>query len=313
MVFAYAGGALGPLAQMQPYRLLVPATMMTTIPAAGFVSELARGSAFRRLTTGPRMLLIALSVVVGQHLLQDMLYFLPRTIPETDRFSDGSPSPLHKYGFFTRGFGPSHVTYSLPHDPLVEPPYGACIRWLESNAEQGSRLLVQGSVLGERLAWRTSFEVLGGFLERNVEHAYANYFRRHAESGSADELAKYLRTYAVDYVISYAPPPEFEHSDALVPIKTIGAYRIYRVEPRPNRVLEGPGLVKARTNRLEVLGSDPQQSLLLSYHFHETLRCSPQCAIERAPDVMGPVGAIRVPAPHPRDFTIYNAYDWNRD
>ena len=44
-----------------------------------------------------------------------------------------------------------------------------------------ARVLVDSTVLGERIAWKTDIEVMGGFLERNTDHAYANFFRRYAK------------------------------------------------------------------------------------------------------------------------------------
>jgi hypothetical protein len=66
--------------------------------------------------------------------------------------------------------------------------------------------------------------------------------------------------------------------------------------------------VRARTNRIEVAGSDPDRPLVLSYHYHEALRCEPSCRVERDTNSMDVVGLIRVPAPHPRELQIVNTY-----
>ena len=60
---------------------------------------------------------------------------------------------------------------------------------------------------------------------------------------------------------------------------------------------------------VEITGSDPNQDLLLRYHWLETLACGPDCRIEREPiDDVDAVGFIRVPAPHPVEFEIRNVY-----
>jgi hypothetical protein len=56
------------------------------------------------------------------------------------------------------------------------------------------------------------------------------------------------------------------------------------------------------------LGSDPKQPLLLSYHWHEALRCKPDCQIERAAIDIDRVGFVRIPAPHPAHVVVWNSY-----
>ena len=70
----------------------------------------------------------------------------------------------------------------------------------------------------------------------------------------------------------------------------------------------GGGERRARTNRIAVRGSDPNRDLVLSYHNHEALRCTPDCKVERLPIALDNVGFIRVPPPHPADLVIWNAY-----
>jgi hypothetical protein len=75
-----------------------------------------------------------------------------------------------------------------------------------------------------------------------------------------------------------------------------------------SRVLSGGGSVRARTNRLFVTGSEPEQDVVLSYHFHEQLVCEPGCRVERQDVALDDVGFVRVPAPHPRDFLVRLQY-----
>jgi hypothetical protein len=75
-----------------------------------------------------------------------------------------------------------------------------------------------------------------------------------------------------------------------------------------SRVLQGGGSVTASENRIEVVGSDPKQPLLLSYHWHEALRCKPDCQVERAAIDIDRVGFVRIPAPHAAHVVIWNSY-----
>jgi hypothetical protein len=95
----------------------------------------------------------------------------------------------------------------------------------------------------------------------------------------------------------------------LRPVHATGRFRIYQTLRPSGRVLGGRGRLSARTNRIDVVDSDPALPLVLSYHFHEALRCQPDCRVERETNTMDVVGMIRVPAPHPRDISIFNAYE----
>ncbi len=122
-------------------------------------------------------------------------------------------------------------------------------------------------------------------------------------------LDAYLHTFSIDYVVA-APSESFDQSLSLRVVTDIGHYRIYRTVRPAGRILVGRGVVNARTNVIEVSDSDPERPLVLSYHFHEALRCKPNCKVERETRTMDTVGLIRIPAPHPRKVRIYNAYEW---
>ena len=89
----------------------------------------------------------------------------------------------------------------------------------------------------------------------------------------------------------------------------VDGFRIYRVQAN-FRLMKGRGKVRASVNRLEVTDSKKNKDVVLRYHWMETLRCTPDCTIEREAVEGDRVGFIRVPAPHPRDFVIENAYEW---
>ncbi len=47
---------------------------------------------------------------------------------------------------------------------------------------------------------------------------------------------------------------------------------------------------------------------MLRYHWLETLRCLPDCKIERVEVAGDPVGFIQVAPGHPKDFLVFNKY-----
>jgi hypothetical protein len=165
-------------------------------------------------------------------------------------------------------------------------------------------------LLGERLAWQGHVEVLGGFLERNLQHAYANFFRDYqARPVSIEDLARHLRVFAVEWVIG--DRPEFARAKQMLQLVTkAGGRDIYRVRMPVDRVLAGGGTVRASENRIDVDNSDPTQGVIVSYHWHEALRCRPDCQISRVMLPPDRVGFLGVQAPHPASFTIWNSYQF---
>ncbi|HEX4339894.1 MAG TPA: hypothetical protein VH062_28500 [Polyangiaceae bacterium] len=308
--FAYVGGALPGLAQTQPYRQITPAAFLTTLPAAAFVDAFFRERRHVSHGFATTALLAVLGVALFQRLVAgDALYFLPRLIPEPARLLDGSPSPLSKYGFFWESPLPSHVHYGVPHEAYLEQGIPAVVDWLGKHVPAHERVLAEGATLGERLAWQGRYEVLGGFVERNVAHAYANYFRQYKDQSPEEaEVARYLHVFAVNWVVS--DRPEFaRYPEVVEHVATVGNWNVYRTLEPVNRILAGGGTVDASENLLRVRGSDPASEILLSYHFHEALRCRPSCTVERSLVDIDRVGLLRVPAPHPADLDVYNSYE----
>jgi hypothetical protein len=303
------GGYVPGMQQTQPYRQITPASLMTTVPAAALVEWAWRQRVFTSLPTLGKALLVAFGFALTQQLLAgQVLYFLPRLIPEPRLLLDGSRSPLSKYGHFWHPNAPTHVHYGVPHEPWIEKGVQETLEWLVANAAPHARVLVEGGVLGERLAWRSRFEVLGGFFERNVAHVDANFFRAyHGYMATPSELKHYLQTFAVEWVVGNRP--EFAKApELLTQIASVGGRNIYRSRLSIDRVLQGGGSVWASDNRIAVRASAPEQTLLLSYHWHEALRCQPNCRVEREHLDIDRVGLIRIPAPHPADLVIWNSY-----
>jgi hypothetical protein len=306
---AYFGGCLPGMQQTQPYRQVTPAMLFCTLPAAAFVTRIV---ASRALAESPRALRLAtwaaLFVLMQQLLASQVLYFFPGLIAEPEGHTDRTRSSVSEYGYPWRSNTPSQVLYRVPHSNVLEYGAGTVVRWLTTHVPRGARMLVEGSVLGERLAWHSGFEVLGGFFERNVQHVDANYFRAHrALAVNPPELAHYLQTFAVEWVVK--DHPDFERlTDLLQRVAIVAGRHIYRTRFRVDRVLHGGGTVSATENRIEVRDSAGDEAMLLAYHWHEALRCTPNCRVERARIDIDRVGFIRVPAPHPADLVVWNGY-----
>ena len=301
LVLTYLGGYTF-FANIQPHRHVGPTGFLAVIPAAGVVELATRERLWSRLS-GPAWALVAvLSVPAAQHLCRDVLYFTARSLPKPAKLLDGQT-----VWYTMLGYGP-HGDFSYGdwhHDELAA--------WVRAHDDGTARFLVESWHVGEQLTWKTDAQILGGFIWRNLEHSWANFFRRRPQGiAPPDELRKYLQTYGARYVVISTPAelaPWWDASPVIEQVATVGQVRIYRAKDPVSLLAAGRGRVQARTNRILVTGSDPGQDVVLRYHWLETLACGPDCRIEREPiDSTDRVGFIRVPAPHPVDFEIRNVY-----
>ncbi|MDD9943045.1 MAG: hypothetical protein OXU20_18535 [Myxococcales bacterium] len=306
--FSYLGAYIPQAGQLQPYRHVIPLAFLSALGAAAFAEHLARSGALKHLSLSARFFVLAYGLLVVQLVGRDVLYFVPSLVPPVEPLIDGKPSPISEFGFGRVHPMLAHLTYRLPRDPVFEAGSEEVRAWLGEHTAAGDRILVDHGPLGERLAWSSHLEVLGGFRERNILHSYANYFRAFPETASPERVETYLKTFAVQWVLLHDQRPDLERSPSLALVAELHGRRIYRNRRRMSKVLQGVGQVRARTNRIEVRASDPDRDLVVAYHFHEGLLCEPGCRVERQRVPIDRVGFIRVPAPHPRDLVLRNGY-----
>ncbi len=301
VAFVYLG-AYTPLVQIQPYRHVGPLGFGACIPAAALVERRWRDRRSTPLPAAWRSWIWVLGLVASLGLVREVMYFVggrlpaPKPVPGTQR------SILDMSGY------PWTPRYHYERMPLE-----SAAEWVRSHDDGTGRFLVEGPLFGEYFAWSTRAQVLGGFTQRNLQHSWANLFRW-SEFGdvSSAQLRTYVDAYAVRYVIVTTPQHDApwwdEHPQVLTRVGALGLWRLYEVREPTGFVAEGPGRVYASTNLLEVRGSDPNVPARLRYHWLETLACRPDCVVEVDPVEGRRAPMIRVPAPHPEDFEIYNAY-----
>jgi hypothetical protein len=278
-----------------------PAAFLAIIPAAALGEELWRTGVLKRL---PRLVYAVGAVLLlpGLQLLgRDVIYFFADHLPKVAPLLDGSPSPIAASGY------PDHMRYR--HYPM-EAAYEELPDWVRENDDGRGRFLVQVGVVGEQLAWKTKAQVLGGFQHRNLEHAYSNLFRIYPQGVvRSEELRRYLETYAVRWLIVTVPKPWFDAVPDLLELHAVvGGHRIYRTKVDVSLFLRGSGEIHARTNLISVRNTQPDEDIVLRYHWLDTLVCAPDCTIEPYENPIRGVPFIRVPAPHPADFEIRNDY-----
>lgn len=301
LVLTYLGGYTF-FANIQPHRHVGPTGFLAVIPAAGAVELAARERVLARLSRPAWALVAVLAVPAVQHLSRDVLYFTARSLPPPAKLLDGQ-----QVWYTMLGYGP-HGDFSYAdwnHDDLAA--------WVRAHDDGSARFVVENWHVGEQLTWKTDAQILGGFIWLNMEHSWANLFRRKPQGIASDEeLRTYLQTYAARWVIVSTPAaqaPWWDESKVLERVATISHFRIYRSKVPVSLVAEGGGKVTASANRILVTGSDPGRDVVLRYHWMETLACGPDCRIEREGiDEVDGVGFMRVPAPHPVEFEIRNVY-----
>jgi hypothetical protein len=297
-------GGYTPFAQIQPYRHNLPLGFALLIPAGWWLTEAMRARPWQALTPTQRVLAFAMGLVAALGVLAEARYFFARTIAQVQVLDDGREVPMNSLG---HNFTPRY-TYEEQED------WESVLAWIVAHDDGQGRWLIQDQALGEYVMARTDAQVIGGFLVRNIEHSDANWFRQHGYPPySPDELAEHMQTYAVRWVVQqkYELDPWWDkHPKLLTRAGFVDGWIFYQVNVDTS-LLSGRGRVDAELNRLSVSRTDPNADVLLRYHWMETLRCRPDCTIERVPVEGDRVGFMRIPAPHPRDFVIENSYQWS--
>jgi hypothetical protein len=306
---AYLGFAVPGARLLHPYQQLVPALLLTSIPAAFFLGEAAPTT--RQLLMQPRFaggIVLALAGVFCKQTAWELTYFLPELVPPPKQFTLGVQPPVSQYGYIWPSKAPTSLYFGLPHR---NGPIDEIVRWLETHVPRGARILVGNATLGERLARAAHFEVLGGesgpWPSSFKSTPAASLRRWFPGEGNQDLASEYLRAYAVEWVVVDRWTLRAA-TRALSQVATVSGERIYRSQVVPERILQGGGEINASADALEVTASNTDVPLVLSYHWHPSLRCKPDCRVERVGTDLDSVGFIGVPAPHATHLTVWNSY-----
>ena len=199
---------------------------------------------------------------------------------------------------------------ALRHRPT--PPHFKEIRaWLLKNHKGNGRILTQDWMMSEYFAWSTDLPQVGGLEQRAITHGDAHLFRKYPQGKVPNAwLRAYLERYAVGFIVVKAVMPDLEWQKDLLEFQIlIDNHRIYRTKIKPNLLLTGKGRVASEgLNSIKVEDASGP-TVVLRYHWMETLRCRPSCKVERHELEGDRVGFIEVRNP-PAKFEIYNSYEW---
>jgi hypothetical protein len=305
LVTAYFGRWVPPLRQIQPYRYVLPAAYLAILPAAWWIARAVERARQSRPSPAALGLGALLALLAVPRLVRDALYFLPGWVPRIERPMPAAPPNVN--GPLALGLMWWPEPLDFRHRP-IDAVETALSEFVRRHDDGSGRWLVEWWSWGERLAWSTDAQILGGFREINLAHSDANLFRRFPKGMPSDPggLGGYLERYNVRWLIMSNPMPQIEvRRDLLEPVTTLGTSRVYRTRIAASWMLDGgPGEVRAEIDRLRVRGSRGGE-LVLKYHYLETLVCRPACTLYRASVLGDRVGFIGVRGA-PADFEIVN-------
>ncbi|HLF28100.1 MAG TPA: hypothetical protein VJG32_17350 [Anaerolineae bacterium] len=296
LALAYLGSYWQPLADLQPYRFVIPASLLAVLSAAD--------AAVRAATAPPRLRGMTLGVAVV------VIFLLARTVegawyfrPHLSRLGQPILPDDDRLG----GLPASHKTL---------------LSWIETHTTHNGRLLINDWRAGTVVPYYTGREVIGGpFLWTWIQHGHANAgiwdaFGRDLEDYTEAELRQALQTYNVQWVVTYL---DFDRSfytldnvarrwpDLLQPVDEVAGFRIYRTSWTADSFLVGSGQATATYNSIRVHAASPD-GVVLKYHWLPTLRSDPPLPLDAYPAPGDSVGFIQVDNGPTRDFTIYNGY-----
>ena len=308
LFMAYGGGLIPALGKVQPHRQIMPAMLALTVPAVLVLVATIRDIRWRGLSTAVRTLLLLALLLLLPRVARTIMVAVPDLIPDRPRQVPGQGPKGPRLDTFTG-------LHSVAMNPLAHrppPPHFKEIRaWLLKHHKGNGRILAQDWLMSEYLAWSTDLPQVGGLEQRAITHADAQLFRRYPQGKVPREfLRAYLERYAVSYVVIKAVMPDLEWQKDLLAFQVlIDNHRIYRTIIKPSYFLVGQGRVASqRLNSIKVEDASGP-AVVLRFHWMETLRCRPDCKVERYPLEGDRVGFIGVRNP-PAKFEIYNSYEW---
>ena len=303
------------LREVEPYRFVVPLTMVAIVFAPPWLAKVFSREFIAGLAPNTKVAALFVMLLLLPRCAKVATYAFPDAIP-----LPASTSTVHDIVRVPNTIGPGLLLQrdlggtSMRMRDIPEMPLRLA-RFLDERCVDDGRILVQHGGLGEFLRWASSKPILGGFPDRRLYHEAANLFRRAEDPRKKGErFAAYLVRYNARYLVMTDYEPIIEkRRDLLKPFKLIGPHRIYRVRHHADYVALGRGRVKAALNRIEVSSARPAkgtEKMVLRFHYLSTLRCRPNCRLERFKlpyDRIGFIGVVGTPK-LPAKFVIEQTY-----
>lgn len=290
---AYLFAMVPGLRETEPYRFNFPAALWAAVVAGPWLDRTLRRGTWRALPARLRPVAGLLLLLLLPWAGRQVLYFFPEVMAEPEGVKVPDTAKLHPKPLWPES---RYRPFRHEETPLE---FKRIARYLTQEAPDPGRVLVEFWVLGEYLRWATERHVIGGFPDRRSVHQESNIFRHLPDPRHTGQaLADYLMRYNVRYMVVTVPHAAIEKRPRLLElVRVIGVHRIYRVRHYGNYFEGGSGRVTASLNRLVVDDARPAkdtQELRLRYHYLRTLKCSPDCKVEKIELPYNRTGFIRV-------------------
>jgi hypothetical protein len=285
-----------------------PALLAAALPASAALCELFTREKLAALNRPSRTALALAAALVVPALARTVLGYMPTLLPA--RASAEPARTAYRPGPRT---GISNQEPPLGKLALAgpEPEYVALGEYVKAHFTAGDgRIASFDWVLGEYLPVFAGLPALGGIPQRNVPHVAAHPLRFDftPTADEPDPFRRYLTEFSVAAVVTSGDlTPVDLRLDLLRHEADFGPLRLYRVLAPSGYFGAGRGaIVSQDLNTIQVTGADAD--VTLRFHFLETLRCRPDCSVQRVAAFRDDAGFIRVRG-RGGDFEIFNAYD----
>lgn len=265
LVITYAGSQIGFLRSVQPYRFLIPATLLLLAPAALAID--AGIDSWRRTSAAARRVIAVLLLLL---------------VPSLTAYL---------------------IDLAWPRDPLgLAPEQRDVIRWFQQHPPAG-RVFCDDMELGHILPSMAGVPIIGGLSSQAfLQHRFAGVdddliaFGRPPKAWDEDSLRTYCAAYGVEYVVLSSKPWLKAASRAaglLEPMPAVGGHAFFRVRGAdPDLVREGAAQVTADYDGIAVsaIAASP---LVLKFHYAPWLDAGPGVRLSPVPILDDPVPFIR--------------------
>ena len=270
----------------EPYRFVTAFGFIALVLCGATYGPLLSFDAWRRGLRSPeiRTIVVLAAVLLPPQLARQLFASAPETIPTPQALTpDLDPAPWDRHS------SPIEPPQTILQHRNIPKNYELARKRLTQRCGGGeSRILVEPWELGEYLGWASELHVIGGFPDRRMIYENANLFRdipTHPRYWG-QRFRNYLGQYNIGCLLIHLPIfPMIEGRRALPKLlERIGPYRLYAVPNPPGWFFRGTGKVKASLNRIALSELNPApgtESVSIRFHYIKTLRCRPNCRIEK--------------------------------
>jgi len=297
-VITYLGSRTPFFAQFQPQRFAVPMNVLLFLPASVGLVPIVQFLFHGRRPIELLFIVLLLFVVLYQPVVRPFGIF-------------------YKYRLY-------RLSCKTP------PPLVALMDFLERNTTRAGRILIEDSEASQEEPEAYYGGHYPGLFPEHVKreylcgprpmypikHSYASFvkgllFEKKLQDYSLVELKKMFEIYNVKWIVCWLPESKdfFDKFPEYVSeIATFDKFSVYEVKRKTSFFLKGGGRVRADYNRIaleDLVAEDG--SVVIAYHWLETLRADPEIPLERYMAGGDPVGFIKISNP-PSSLTIFNSY-----